>query len=626
MAALADHDLAALVQFRPDVVVTRRAFGQRRAKVDVSDACGHLGDAVGVPADLGANLAVEIGFELDYPLAGVGYQRFMLFQLQREESLGVSQSLFAYVIAGRELEVRLRDLDVVTEDLVVADLERPYSAAFALARLELRQKIFPARQHAAQFVKLFGEARADDRPALYLRRRTLGDGASDVTDDVIAILQSPGEIGRRLLFIEREADRRDGAQTARERNHLHRRGDLPPNASEQSLDVEDFIQPRADLLPRNVAFEEPFDRLLPRAQFDYVQQRAPQPLAQASPAHRRHGQVDRRNQRPRRLAAGEIPALKDFQVAHRLRIEPHEPVGRVTLQPVQIGQGVRLSVAQVDDDRARGLRRQRAVFAAVSRQRCDPKMFEQRPPRRLQFDPGAVQFRQRAGLDFGRLLIARQQQFGRRQTFKLRDRLLDLKLGRGELPRSHIGVSQPRPIADDDQAGQVVVRLAFEQPRLDHGPGRDDSRDLAFDQPLARRRDLIANRDLVAAIDQLGQMGLNRAHRHARERMHLPLAEIFSGQREAQLPRHDMRVFVESLVKIADLEEEDNSGIAAFDFQILAAKRSSHKTFDIIESREYIGRRPGYASLPACSLGRRRIRKRWAVPPRLHAGSDAYPG
>src|SRR5215510_11189833 len=237
MAALADHYLAGLVQFRPDVVVTRRAFGQRRAKVDVSDACGHLGDAVGVPADLGANLAVEIGFELDYPLAGVGYQRFMLFQLQREESLGVSQSLFAYVIAGRELEVRLRDLDVVTEDLVVADLERPYSAAFALARLELRQKILSARQHIAQFVKLSGEARANDRAALYLRRRALGDGPRDVTDDVIAILQSPGEIGRRLLFIKREADRRDGAQTARERDHLHRRGDLPPNASEQSLDV-----------------------------------------------------------------------------------------------------------------------------------------------------------------------------------------------------------------------------------------------------------------------------------------------------------------------------------------------------------------------------------------------------
>src|SRR5262247_2481950 len=159
----------------------------------------------------------------------------MLFQLQREEAFGVRQCLFTDVIDGGELEVSLRDLDVIAEDLVVADLERPDSAAFALARLELRQKIFPARQHAAQFVKLFGEARADDRPTLYLRRRALGDGASDVTDDVIAILQSPGEIGRRLLLLEREAYRRNGAQAARERYQLHRRGELPPNASEQAL-------------------------------------------------------------------------------------------------------------------------------------------------------------------------------------------------------------------------------------------------------------------------------------------------------------------------------------------------------------------------------------------------------
>src|SRR5882672_5462737 len=188
MAALADHDLAALVQFGPDVVVARRSFGQRRAEVDVRNAGGHLGDAVGVPADLAADLAVEIGFEFDDPLAGVGDQRFMLFQLQREEAFGVRQCLFAYVISGRELQVRLRDLDVVTEDLVVADLERTYSAAFALARLELRQIIFPARQHAAQLVKLSGKARADDRAALYFRRRTFGDRPRDVIDDVLAIL------------------------------------------------------------------------------------------------------------------------------------------------------------------------------------------------------------------------------------------------------------------------------------------------------------------------------------------------------------------------------------------------------------------------------------------------------
>src|SRR5262245_13345819 len=379
MAAPGDHDLAALVPFGPDVVMTRRAFGQRRAEVDVRDAGGGLGDAVGVAADLGADLAVEIGFEFDDPLAGVGDQRFVLFQLQREEALGVRQSLFAYVIAGREFQVRLRDLYVITEDLVVTDLERSYSAAFALASLELRQKIFSARQNAAQFVELFGEVRADDGAALNLGRRALGDRACDVINNVLAIFQGPREIGRRLLFFERGANRGDGAQAARERNHFHRNGDFPPDASEQSLDVEDFIQRGANLLPGGVAIEEPFDRVLARAQFDDIQQRVPQPPPQPPPAHRRHGQIDRRYKRSRGLTAGEIPPLKYLQIARRLRVEAHQLVGRVTLQPVQVGQRVRLGVAQVDDDRARRLRRQRAVFASVCRQRRDAEMIEQRP-------------------------------------------------------------------------------------------------------------------------------------------------------------------------------------------------------------------------------------------------------
>jgi hypothetical protein len=37
-------------------------------------------------------------------------------------------------------------------------------------------------------------------------------------------------------------------------------------------------------------------------------------------------------------------------------------------------------------------------------------------------------------------------------------------------------------------------------------------------------------------------------------------------------------------------------------------------------------RKPGYASLPACRRGRRRIEKQLGDLPRPHAGSDAYPG
>src|SRR5262249_61813896 len=116
-----------------------------------------------------------------------------------------------------------------------------------------------------------------------------------------------------------------------------------------------------------------------------------------------------------------------------------------------------------------------------------------------------------------------------RNTSTLVGRWLALKLARGERSGGPVGVTQPRRGVAYEQTGQIVVRFAFEQTRFDHGAGRDDPRDFAFDQPFARKRHLIANRDLVTAVDQLGQMSLDRPNRHSRERMHLPLAERVSS-------------------------------------------------------------------------------------------------
>ena len=136
-------ELAALGQFGPDVVVARARIRPAPCRGLVRRAHGDLGDAVGVAADFGADLAVEIGFEFDDSFAGVGDQRFMLFQLQRKKAFGVRQCLLAYVIAGREFQVRFRDLDVITEDLVVADLERLDSVRSRSRASNSARKSFP---------------------------------------------------------------------------------------------------------------------------------------------------------------------------------------------------------------------------------------------------------------------------------------------------------------------------------------------------------------------------------------------------------------------------------------------------------------------------------------------------
>ena len=56
---------------------------------------------------------------------------------RRDEALGVGQRLLAHVVGRHAIEVGARDLEVVAEHAVVADLERPDAGALALARLDL---------------------------------------------------------------------------------------------------------------------------------------------------------------------------------------------------------------------------------------------------------------------------------------------------------------------------------------------------------------------------------------------------------------------------------------------------------------------------------------------------------
>jgi uncharacterized protein (DUF433 family) len=99
--------------------------------------------------------------------------------------------------------------------------------------------------------------------------------------------------------------------------------------------------------------------------------------------------------------------------------------------------------------------------------------------------------------------------------------------------------------------------------------------------------------------------------------MHLSLAEILSSERQTKLAGYNVRVFIKRLVKIADLEEEDHAGVAAFDLQVLAAKRGRHKTFEFIPDRniiapkgdmnyqDYITIEPGKRSGKPCIRGMR---------------------
>ena len=87
-------------------------------------ARGGGADALRLLGGLLANFGEDPLLDLENLLFGGEHFALVLLQLGRGEALGVDQRLLALVIGGREVQIGFRDLDVVAEDVVEADLER----------------------------------------------------------------------------------------------------------------------------------------------------------------------------------------------------------------------------------------------------------------------------------------------------------------------------------------------------------------------------------------------------------------------------------------------------------------------------------------------------------------------
>ena len=79
---------------------------------------------------------------------------FVLLQGGRDEPLAAGDRLLAVVVGGHAREVRLRDLDVVAEHPVVADLQRVDPGARALRFFHLGDPLLAGTADAAQLVEL----------------------------------------------------------------------------------------------------------------------------------------------------------------------------------------------------------------------------------------------------------------------------------------------------------------------------------------------------------------------------------------------------------------------------------------------------------------------------------------
>src|SRR5207244_3967702 len=109
--------------------------GESGEDIELGNHCRGLPDAFGLLGNAAANVLKNILLDLENLLFSGEDLFFVFFQLRRDEPLGADQRLLAIVIAGNQVQVGLRNLDVIAEDFIESNFQRTDARAPAFTRL-----------------------------------------------------------------------------------------------------------------------------------------------------------------------------------------------------------------------------------------------------------------------------------------------------------------------------------------------------------------------------------------------------------------------------------------------------------------------------------------------------------
>ena len=242
-------DLVAVVHVRLRVVVDRRRLGQRGQRVERGQRARRVLDARRLRGDLGAQPLEQLDLPLEDPLVGAEHLLLVLLQRRRDVALAAGDRLLALVVGRHGVQVRLRDLDVVAEDPVVADLERGDAGPRALLLLHLRDDLLARPADRAQFVERRVEAVADEAAVAGERRRLVDERRFDGRAHLRHVVQFGGQASeeRRLQLLEDHPDPRDRAERLLQRDEVAGTGRPEHGPRHEPLEVLDGLQRLAEL-------------------------------------------------------------------------------------------------------------------------------------------------------------------------------------------------------------------------------------------------------------------------------------------------------------------------------------------------------------------------------------------
>ena len=315
MAALDNDHLTVVGEFRATVVAVGGQLREASQDVEFGQGSRRLADAPCLGRDPAADLDKEFAFKRLAALVGVENLRFELLQLRRREPLGVHERLLALVIGGNERKVRLRDLEVIAENVVEAHFERGDAGARALAGFDPGDQLLRRTAERAQLVERGVKALANQIAFAERRGRGRMDGGFEQAGEVRELVEAGSEF-REPRGFEVPGLNAKGRQ-APERFFKSRQVPgvcrFESHPAEQALKVLDFPQPAAQFFTLDGVLQELFDRVPARQNFCLVDRGAENPGAEHTRAKRSGAEIE--GVKKRRLARAAEGGLDELQIA-----------------------------------------------------------------------------------------------------------------------------------------------------------------------------------------------------------------------------------------------------------------------------------------------------------------------
>ncbi len=320
VAAVDDDHLVAVVNVGLGVVADRGGVGQRAEHVEHGQAARRVLDARRLGGHRRAQRLEELELALEDPLVGAQDLLLVLLQRRRDEALAAGHGLLAVVVRRDVVQVRLRDLDVVAEHAVEPDFERVDAGARPLPLFHLGDHLLARSADVPQVVELGVDAVANHAAVAGQRAglvdQRLLDGGPQHRHVVERRHQARDQ--RRLQAFEHHAHAGHRAQRLFQPDEVARPRDTQRSPRHEPLEVVHGLErvaqlraldaPERDLLDRVEAVADRFER----------DQRADEPRAQQTAAHRRDGLVDLVEQRSETPA---VAAFQDLEMFQRDRVD-----------------------------------------------------------------------------------------------------------------------------------------------------------------------------------------------------------------------------------------------------------------------------------------------------------------